>query len=187
MRDRFYCDSPDGKSPVESVIVNELVPHVDRTYRTMAKRETRAVEGFSMGGYGAAHLGFKYPELFGIVGIMAGALIRADVMASQQSPIFRNSFGGDKVFMTANDPSTLVRANADAIRGKTTVRIAVGDRDSLQVRSQAFHELLAELKIEHEYEVVPGVTHNSGLFYDTLTERAFAYYEKALNPRHPTF
>ena len=39
MRDRFYCDSPDGKSPVEIVIVNELIPHIDRTYRTIAKRE----------------------------------------------------------------------------------------------------------------------------------------------------
>ena len=54
------------------MIVKELTPHVDATYRTIARREDRAVEGFSMGGYGAAHLGFKYPEVFGIVGIMSG-------------------------------------------------------------------------------------------------------------------
>jgi enterochelin esterase-like enzyme len=75
MRDSFYCDSKDGKWPIESVIVKELIPHIDQTYRTIARREMRAVEGYSMGGYGAAHLGFKYPELFGVVGIMAGALV----------------------------------------------------------------------------------------------------------------
>ena len=47
---------------------------MDHTYRTMAARETRAVEGFSMGGYGAAHLGFKHPDFFGVVSIRAGAL-----------------------------------------------------------------------------------------------------------------
>jgi endo-1,4-beta-xylanase len=63
MRDSFYNDSKDGKWPVESVIVKELIPHIDKTYRTIARRELRAVEGYSMGGYGAAHLGFKYPDV----------------------------------------------------------------------------------------------------------------------------
>ena len=84
MKDSFYNDSPDGKWPIESVIIKELIPHIDKTYRTLAHRETRAIEGYSMGSYGAAHLGFKYPELFGIVGVNAGALIipRASVQPS---------------------------------------------------------------------------------------------------------
>lgn len=180
LRDKFYCDSPDGKWPLESAIVKELIPHVDRTYRTMARRESRAVEGFSMGGYGAAHLGFKYPELFGIVGIMSGALLDTERMSAQNTPIFQNSFHGDKEFMRANDPFTIVRKNADAIRGRTAVRIAVGGEDALQVRDRAFHELLNELKVEHEFEVVPGVAHNSVKFYEALGDRAFGYYVRVL-------
>src|SRR5215469_15404987 len=64
MVDSFYNASPDGKWPVESVIIKELIPHIDKTYRTIASREGRAIEGYSMGGYGAAHLGFKYPAVF---------------------------------------------------------------------------------------------------------------------------
>ncbi|MFC1596366.1 alpha/beta hydrolase [Planctomycetota bacterium] len=67
----MYCDSRDGQYPVETVIINDLIPHVDATYRTVASREGRAVEGFSMGGFGAAHMGFKYPDLFGVVSIAA--------------------------------------------------------------------------------------------------------------------
>jgi endo-1,4-beta-xylanase len=52
---------------VESVLVGDLIPHIDSTYRTIATRRYRAAEGFSMGGFGAAHLGFKYPEIFGAV------------------------------------------------------------------------------------------------------------------------
>ena len=73
----FYCDSCDGQCPMESVIIKDLIPHVDATYRTIARREGRVIEGYSMGGYGAGHLGFKYPELFGTVVINAGALIRS--------------------------------------------------------------------------------------------------------------
>ena len=54
--------------------MKDLIPHIDATYRTIADRGSRWVEGFSMGGFGAAHLGFKYPEIFGAVSIMSGAL-----------------------------------------------------------------------------------------------------------------
>jgi len=174
MRDSFYNDSPDGKWPIESVIVKELIPHVDKTYRTLARREARAIEGYSMGGYGAAHLGFKYPELFGIVGVMAGALITP--REAVQPAVFAKMFGSDPAYVQANDPFALVAKNAEAIRGKTVVRIAVGDQDSLKVRNQALHELLGQLKIDHEYELVPGVAHNGNLFYSTLGDRAFTWY-----------
>ena len=62
-----YINAKDGKRPVEDVIVKDLIPHIDATYRTVASREGRAIEGMSMGGYGALRLGFKYPELFGTV------------------------------------------------------------------------------------------------------------------------
>jgi enterochelin esterase-like enzyme len=184
MRDSFYCDSPDGKWPIESVVIKELIPHIDKTYRTIARREMRAVEGYSMGGYGAAHLGFKYPQVFGIVGVMAGALItpRAEVQAG----VFKKMYGADEAYVHANDPFELVRKNADTIRDRTVIRIAVGDQDNLRVRDQAFHELLGQLKIEHEYELVPGVAHNGALFYKTLGASAFAWYQRAVNSRQPT-
>ena len=60
-----------------------------------------------MGGYGAAHLGFKYPELFGIVGIMAGALIQP--RAEVQPAVFEKMFGSDEKYVDANNPFTLLR------------------------------------------------------------------------------
>ena len=48
----------------EGVFVQELIPHVDSTYRTKATRGKRALEGFSQGGRGTTRIMFKYPELF---------------------------------------------------------------------------------------------------------------------------
>lgn len=48
-------------------LTDELVPFIDRTYRTVAQRDARIVMGKSSGGYGATILGMRRPDLFGIV------------------------------------------------------------------------------------------------------------------------
>src|SRR5262245_45868529 len=48
-------------------IVRELVPWVDRTYRTLASRDHRGVAGKSSGGYGSLVLGMTHPETFGAI------------------------------------------------------------------------------------------------------------------------
>ena len=60
----MYVDWRDGSTPLETVIVQDLVPHVDATHRTIATSSGRMLDGFSMGGYGAARLGFKFPGVF---------------------------------------------------------------------------------------------------------------------------
>lgn len=44
----MWCNSKNGVTPLESIIINDLIPHMDRTYRTIAAREGRLIEGFSM-------------------------------------------------------------------------------------------------------------------------------------------
>ena len=69
-----YMDSA-ATGRYESHIVNELVPWADGRYRTLAKREHRAVAGKSSGGYGALHLGMRHPELFGALACHSGDML----------------------------------------------------------------------------------------------------------------
>jgi enterochelin esterase-like enzyme len=184
----FYCDSPEGKRPIDSMVTKELIPHVDQTYRTIAKRETRAVEGFSMGGYGAAHLGFKHPELFGLVSIMSGALTDSVEWGPLQPPQGgrrQMMLAAEKSYFQANDLATVIRTNAAAIRGNTRVRMAVGSEDTLRPNNQALHEFLTDLKIEHSYEVVPGAGHDTKVVYEKLGERLFTWYLNAWSGQLP--
>lgn len=57
-----YLDRPDYK--MESFITRELVPYVDRTYRTIPDARFRALDGISAGGYGAPNLAFKHPDIW---------------------------------------------------------------------------------------------------------------------------
>ena len=69
-----FMDSADGKTPIESVIMKDEIPYIDSHYRTLPKREARALEGLSMGGGGAFHLAFKYPEMFGMINGMCNGV-----------------------------------------------------------------------------------------------------------------
>ena len=61
----MYVDWKDGSAPIETIIVKELVPHIDSTYRTIATRDGRLLDGYSMGGYVALWLARFYPERVG--------------------------------------------------------------------------------------------------------------------------
>jgi enterochelin esterase family protein len=56
----------------EDHVVEELVPHVDRAYRTLPGRAHRGVMGKSSGGYGALVLAMRHPEVFGAVASHSG-------------------------------------------------------------------------------------------------------------------
>jgi enterochelin esterase-like enzyme len=46
------------------MIAEELVPHIDKNYRTEATSESRLFMGGSSGGYNAVLTAFKYPGIF---------------------------------------------------------------------------------------------------------------------------
>lgn len=56
----------------EDYLVQEVLPFVDRTYRTAADRNCRAVVGKSSGGYGAIMLAIRQPSIFGLVASHSG-------------------------------------------------------------------------------------------------------------------
>lgn len=62
------------KNQWEDAIVKDLIPHIDSSYRTIARRAGRAINGLSMGGYGAIVIGLRNPDLFCSIGGTSGAL-----------------------------------------------------------------------------------------------------------------
>ncbi|MBI5800827.1 MAG: esterase family protein [Verrucomicrobia bacterium] len=176
MVDSFYCDALKANRPVETVIIKELIPHIDTTYRTLATREARMIEGFSMGGYGAAHLGFKYPAMFGSVSIIDGALLDLGVMKTRHSEIFQRVFDGRDESFTAAHPLALAEKSAAQIMGRTLIRQAVG---ALVGPNIALHEKMTGLGIAHDYDLFEGVGHNLNAIYERLGDRNWAFYSKA--------
>ena len=174
----WWVDSKDGKYPMESVIIKDLLPHVDSTYRTISSREARAIEGHSMGGYGALRLGFKYPELFTAVTGNSPALIPIESFTTGNNlEMFQNTFGADRTYYDESGPWTIAAKNAEKIR-KQSIRIVCGDKDGLFSRSQWMDGILTKLGIPHEFVAVAGSPHNHDQLLQYQTFDTMAFYGK---------
>jgi enterochelin esterase-like enzyme len=163
----FYSDSKDGSVKCESSIINELIPHIDTTYRTKADRSQRAIEGISMGGFGALMLGFKHPDMFGSIGTYDAALVNWDTLSQQtfDRSIPNQIFGNDRNYFNENSyPFTFAIKNAATIKSLgIKVRITTGNNDlqmgPLYYYNLAMRDTLNKLGIPLTFNVTPGGSH----------------------------
>jgi len=185
-------EAADGvlSGPVENVIVKDLIPHIDATYRTIAHREGRGIEGWSAGGFGTLRLAFKYPETFAYASSLAGAVIDFDDEPMKQ--YITNTFGpiddpASEAYFNSVRPHHYVEHNAHAIKAQDVkVRLLVGDGDWLYDNNgtritENFSKLLTQYGISHTYAVLPGVDHmiTEAIEAGTLAYPS-AFWEEAL-------
>jgi putative tributyrin esterase len=162
----WYTDNltKNGAS-YESYIIKELIPEIDKRYRTLNSRDSRAVAGLSMGGYGAIKFGLKYPDMFALVGSFSGALSAATITEKQVPGAIGKSitaiFGPEGTEVRkANDPFDLARrAPADKIAKLPFIYLDCGTEDFLFQSNRDFVSLLLEKKVPHEFRQLPGA-HN---------------------------
>jgi len=55
----------------EQYVAQDVVAYIDAHYRTIPSRTSRGLVGHSMGGYGAARIGMKHPDVFSSLYIMS--------------------------------------------------------------------------------------------------------------------
>ncbi|MCC7492878.1 MAG: hypothetical protein IT204_11040 [Fimbriimonadaceae bacterium] len=181
----MYCNWRDGSTPVETVLIDELLPHVDATWRTVANRQGRVLDGFSMGGYGAARLGFKYPELFATVSLLGAGPLQPDLDVTPRvgprgrEQILQQVYGGDRAYFRAQSPWEIALANAARLQTGTRLRQVIGDRDETAGFNRQFHEHLTGLGIPHSFTVLPGIGHNPQQTIEALGEAFWAFYREA--------
>jgi S-formylglutathione hydrolase FrmB len=185
MPNGMYVDWKDGSAPLETVIVEELVPYVDASYRTIATREGRLLDGYSMGGYGAARLGFKYPELFAAVSIMGGGPLQENLLDAPRAgrrramAVLERVYGGDPEYFKRVSPRTLAEQRADALARGSLIRVVCGDQDTTFANNRDFHEHLERLGIPHTWTVLPGVDHDPLGTLEALGDAHWAFYRQA--------
>jgi S-formylglutathione hydrolase FrmB len=160
----YYYDSPLLDSvKYDTYITAELIPHIDKAYRTLAKKESRAISGLSMGGHGAITLSAKHPELFITAGSMSGVM-NIDTRMWKVPEGFRTTrLEGQKAMLGA--------INYDAPKFSTYTAVGLVDKmkennlaliidcgvdDFLIETNRQMHQLLVENTIAHEYIERPG-------------------------------
>ena len=175
----WYVNSKDGQRPVEDVIIKDLIPHIDMTYHTIPSKFGRGIEGFSMGGYGALHLGFKYPEIFGGISAVAPSIMRS----LEDEPLERtyNTFEGDSSYYHENGPWALSNVNQMSLQNGNTIRILSGaDDDRLTECIDQLVSHLDHLDIQCESHETKGAGHDFPKILAGLEGSGFSYWRDAL-------
>ena len=75
--DDHYWNLPPGPGFGQR-LVEDLIPYIDSTYRTLPDRNHRAIGGMSRGAGWALHLGLTRWDLFGTVGLHSLAVLQTD-------------------------------------------------------------------------------------------------------------
>jgi S-formylglutathione hydrolase FrmB len=195
----WYANSVDLSLPIETMIIDELIPHVDGAYRTIAAREGRAISGMSMGGFGALVLGLKHASLFSSIVAYAPALLdllpnedgemvltRAGGTHAGGHPIdpeqarrnalaYQKMFGGRPESFARHIPRVIVPREAATLRNMLPIRIVIGTADGLLNANELFHDLLIEHGYYHEYFVVNDVAHDLPTLLSRLGTDGFAF------------
>jgi enterochelin esterase-like enzyme len=157
----------DALLQIESIIIKELIPHIDGQYRTDATRENRMLSGFSMGGNMAFYYVVKHPELFGSVTPYAGTYhhlyhkeYRTVGVAPEKAIELYEDMMREEWYLEENNILCLVRQNAEKIRGKLKIDIHIGTADILFCDNEILHLYLDSLNIPHEYRKFEEIDHD---------------------------
>jgi enterochelin esterase-like enzyme len=132
--DGIYNHTSGGDNSWEGAMVNELIPYIDRTYRTLRQRDYRAVGGISRGGVWSLEIAFRHPDLFASVGAHSAAL---------------------SVNLAATDFDPLVLANTAPI-DLLRIYIDSGDSDWTRDSSAKLSKLLEARHIPYTFTLGQG-------------------------------
>lgn len=159
----FYINSQDGKFRYEDFFLREFLPAMERRYRIDSTGAQRGIMGISMGGYGALHYAFKYPEKFAAVSATMPALaeqLPKNLGEPMVDAALSEVFGvpHDEAFYEKNSPFRLVRiAPLTALR-RLTIYFDDGaqDRFGFDRGTAGLDSLLTARGVPHEAHIYPG-------------------------------
>ncbi|MDP3313119.1 alpha/beta hydrolase-fold protein [Lutibacter sp.] len=94
----YYINDYAKKFMYQDMFIKELVPFIDKQYRTVPNKEHRATMGYSMGGFGAIVLPLLNPEVF-TISVPLSISVRTDEQyktedASEWNEQWGRLFGG---------------------------------------------------------------------------------------------
>ncbi len=132
-----------ANSALAKVFVNELIPMIDKNFRTLADRDHRAMAGLSMGGFQSFQIALTNTDKFAYVGGFSGGGML------QPGEEFSKMYDG-------------VWADVNAFNQKMKVvylSIGTAEPTSMYQTVNGFHLKLENAGIKHVYYESPGTSH----------------------------
>lgn len=145
----------------EDIFVQELIPYIDATYRTIADRKARGLEGFSQGGRGTTRIMFKHPDKF-CSAAPGGSGYATEKRISEENG--RES--KNLVFAPGDNTWDLARKYAERNEPSLNIMLHVGTSGFNYENNLQYMEFLESLKIPFQRVIVEGAPHSAEKIYE---------------------
>lgn len=156
---RGYFNDVKGDWNYEDFFFKELIPFVEKKYRTKTEKRSRAVAGLSMGGGGTFVYALHHPEMFSSACPLS-ASVGSFSLEDTKKALARNNpnLADSTVTNYYNRQSVLALVNNMPEEQKKAVRwyIDCGDDDFLYEGNALVHIALRKKEIPHEFRVRDG-------------------------------
>ena len=162
----FYLDGLSTGHKYASLVGEELVDYVRRTFGLAKTPEETYLMGISMGGFGALRTALAYPDVFGKTAGLSSALIVHEIAHMKEGEdngmanyaYYHECFGDlETVEESRANPETLVKELKAAGKKIPDIYMCCGSEDFLIEPNRQFHQFLTEQGVAHEYHESPGV------------------------------
>jgi len=162
----WWVDALGGARRMAAFLTDDLVPFVDRTFRTRAVRAGRLVAGISMGGYGALRWALARPDLFTAAGGLSPAIQQLCVPSVAALPFFLRPsleavFGADPVanVLRRNDLYQMLLDDASLAAQAPFLLVRCGTEDKYRLAEIAafFGRFASAVGAAHEVRLETGV------------------------------
>lgn len=155
-------------------LVRDLVPFIDRTYRTRSDRDNRAIAGLSVGGAQTMYTAFNHLDLFAWVGAFSGGFpVMPDVGIDVPAPPDAASLKGPDLTRSI-DPvkfaALLPQLNSAANARLRLLYISIGTADTLMTTHSVVKQVLREQGVKYTLMEFPGYIHEWPVWRVTLRD-----------------
>jgi len=131
---------PTGVGAFQTVLLDELIPYVDAHFRTIAKRDGRAMAGLSMGGFETHTITLAKPDVFGYWGLLSGGNYNPTQLQGKTKPKHIFISYGSKETNGANGLPK-VEADLKAAGYNVTTYVSQGTAHEFQTWRRSLYEM----------------------------------------------
>jgi len=178
-----HYNYPPLNSMAEDLFIEELIPHIDGNFRTVAERGGRAIQGFSQGGRGATRIMFKHSHLFSSGAAGGGAYAVEKMVAENDGVEYDTRMPNPQRldFGIGNDAYTLAKNFAES--GDQGLEIALwGGTAGFNYDSIIdYMTYLDSLDIDYKSYFVGGIPHNPNLLYQSIGIELMNFHANAFD------
>jgi enterochelin esterase-like enzyme len=143
MPDGNVTKASDAFGAFEDVLLNDLIPWVEKTYSAASDADSRAIAGLSMGGGQTFNFGFPHTDVFHYIGPYSAA-------------------------PNTKQPKDTIKDVATVKKNVKFIFIACGGSDGLINNSKMYHDFLTQNSVPHMYQIEPNGGHDKTVWNRSL-------------------